>query len=105
MKTKGRIFFFFHGRIVRLIAWYLNRVCGGASHVYPYGKRGRYVVLINEDTYEKLDPDYWDEQSEKNHSDSYALGFRDAIKSAPMNPAWFLDETSSNNGSKEKDKS
>lgn len=41
---------FVHKYIVRFIAWYLKK-CGGASHVYPYGKQGRYVVIMNEDDY------------------------------------------------------
>lgn len=34
----------------RFIAWYLRR-CAGAFHVFPYGPRGRYVVIMNEDDY------------------------------------------------------
>lgn len=35
------------------IAWYLRR-CAGAFHVYPYGERGRYVVLMDEDAYHRF---------------------------------------------------
>lgn len=41
----------FHGHIVRFIAWYLRDRCGGASHVYPYGINGRYIVIMNERQY------------------------------------------------------
>lgn len=36
--------------IHKLICWYLGR-CGGTFHCYPYGKRGRYVVLMTEPEY------------------------------------------------------
>lgn len=36
--------------IHKLIQWYLRR-CGGAFHTSPYGPKGRYVVLMNEDQY------------------------------------------------------
>jgi len=32
------------------ICWYLRR-CGGAFHSYPYGKRGRYVVMMTDKQY------------------------------------------------------
>lgn len=36
--------------IHKVICWYLRR-CGGAFHCYPYGERGRYVVLMDEQQY------------------------------------------------------
>ena len=42
---------FLHGFIIRFIAWYMYEQCGGASHVYPYGNKGRYVVIMNERQY------------------------------------------------------
>ena len=33
-----------------LIVKYL-RSCWGAFHMFPYGRTGRYVVLMNEDEY------------------------------------------------------
>lgn len=41
----------FHKYIIRFIAWYLKDKCGGASHVYPYGEQGRYIVIMNEEDY------------------------------------------------------
>ena len=37
-----------HAAIVR----YLRR-CAGAFHHFPYGPRGRYVVLMNEDQFHR----------------------------------------------------
>lgn len=37
--------------IHRAICMYLNKFCGGAFHSYPYGKDGRYVVLMSEKQY------------------------------------------------------
>lgn len=34
----------------KIIVAYLRR-CGGAFHCYPYGPKGRYVVLMNESQY------------------------------------------------------
>lgn len=34
----------------RLMVWYLRR-CGSAFHTFPYGSRGRYVVLMSEAEY------------------------------------------------------
>ncbi|WP_312286848.1 hypothetical protein [Terrisporobacter sp.] len=45
---------FLHKRIIKFIAWYMRHVCGGASHVYPYGEQGRYVVIMNEYEYNKF---------------------------------------------------
>ena len=45
---------FLHKYIIRFIAWYIRDVCGGASHVYPYGEQGRYIVIMNEDKYNKF---------------------------------------------------
>lgn len=39
-----------HPWAIKLIAQYLL-YCGGASHVYPYGVKGRYVVIMNEQDY------------------------------------------------------
>lgn len=36
--------------IHKLIVWYLRR-CDGAFHCYPYGERGRYVMLMTETQY------------------------------------------------------
>ena len=36
-----------HSLIVRFMAYY----CGGATHVYPYGTEGRYIVIMNEVDY------------------------------------------------------
>lgn len=40
-----------HSKIIKFIAWYLRDRCGGASHVYPYGRDGRYIVMMNEKQY------------------------------------------------------
>lgn len=45
---------FLHKHIINFIAWYLRDVCGGASHVYPYGKQGRYLVIMDEPAYHYL---------------------------------------------------
>ena len=45
---------FLHKNMIRFIAWYLRNVCGGASHVYPYGEQGRYIVIMNENKYNKF---------------------------------------------------
>lgn len=45
---------FLHKYIIRFIAWYIRDMCGGASHVYPYGEQGRYIVIMNEDKYNKF---------------------------------------------------
>lgn len=45
---------FLHKYIIRFIAWYMRSVCGGASHVYPYGENGRYVVMMDEKEYNKF---------------------------------------------------
>ena len=45
---------FLHKYIIRFIAWYIRDICGGASHVYPYGEQGRYIVIMNEDKYNKF---------------------------------------------------
>lgn len=37
----------------KFIAWYLRR-CGGAAHCYPYGEQGRYLVLMDDDTYHRF---------------------------------------------------
>lgn len=42
---------YFHGYVIKFIAWYMREKCGGASHVYPYGDNGRYIVLMNERQY------------------------------------------------------
>ena len=34
----------------KLIIWHLHR-CAGAFHAYPYGERGRYVVLMTDSDY------------------------------------------------------
>ena len=47
MKMKNKI----HSRIVRFMAYYLKEHCGGATHVYPYGTEGRYIVIMNEEEY------------------------------------------------------
>jgi len=36
--------------IHRTICWYLRR-SGGAFHTYPYGKDGRYVVIMTDEKY------------------------------------------------------
>jgi len=36
--------------IHRLIVFYLRR-CSGAFHTFPYGPKGRYVVIMNEIQY------------------------------------------------------
>lgn len=33
--------------------WYLREVCGGSHHTCPYGPSGRYIVLMNEDQYNR----------------------------------------------------
>ena len=30
---------------------YLKECCRGATHVYPYGTEGRYIVIMNEEEY------------------------------------------------------
>ena len=40
-----------HSFIVRFMAYYLKKHCGGATHVYPYGIEGRYIVIMNEVDY------------------------------------------------------
>ena len=45
---------FLHKYIIRFIAWYIRDICGGASHVYPYGEQGRYIVIMKEDKYNKF---------------------------------------------------
>ena len=40
-----------HSFIVRFMAYYLKKHCGGATHVYPYGTEGRYIVIMNEVDY------------------------------------------------------
>ena len=40
--------------IHRFIVWYLRRA-GGAFHTFKYGVDGRYVVLMNETDYHKLE--------------------------------------------------
>lgn len=39
--------------IHKLICRYL-RHCSGSFHCYPYGPKGRYVVLMNEDQYHQF---------------------------------------------------
>ena len=43
-----------HSRIVRFMAYYLKKHCGGATHVYPYGVEGRYIVIMNEEEYNQF---------------------------------------------------
>ena len=38
-------------KIHSLIVRYLKERCGGATHVYPYGIEGRYIVIMNEEEY------------------------------------------------------
>ena len=38
-----------HSLVVRFMAYYLKERCGGATHVYPYGIEGRYIVIMNEE--------------------------------------------------------
>lgn len=45
---------FLHKYIIQFIAWYMRNMCGGASHVYEYGEQGRYVVIMNENQYNKF---------------------------------------------------
>ena len=40
-----------HSLVVRFMAYYLKEHCGGATHVYPYGIEGRYIVIMNEEEY------------------------------------------------------
>ena len=47
MKMKNKI----HSFVVRFMAYYLKEHCGGATHVYPYGTEGRYIVIMNEVDY------------------------------------------------------
>jgi hypothetical protein len=42
---------FLHSVIVNFISWYLRNKCGYAVHSYPYGKRGRYIVMMTENQY------------------------------------------------------
>ena len=38
----------------KFIAWYLRRQ-GGAAHCYPYGgEQGRYLVIMDDDTYHRF---------------------------------------------------
>ena len=43
-----------HSRIVRFMAYYLKKHCVGATHVYPYGIEGRYIVIMNEVEYNQF---------------------------------------------------
>jgi hypothetical protein len=45
---------FLHSIIVNFISWYLREKCGYAVHNYPYGKRGRYIVMITENQYHEF---------------------------------------------------
>ncbi len=57
----------------RFIVWYLRR-CAGAFHFFPYGPKGRYVVLMNETQYHRythLARDYYDEQPLKSPEKSH----------------------------------
>ena len=43
-----------HGYIIDFIAWYMRDICGCASHVYPYGDQGRYIVIMDEKVYHEF---------------------------------------------------
>ena len=43
-----------HSLIVHFMAYYLKKHCGGATHVYPYGTEGRYIVIMNEEEYHQF---------------------------------------------------
>lgn len=45
---------FLYKYLITFIAWYMRDICGGASHVYPYGDKGRYVVIMNERQYHEF---------------------------------------------------
>lgn len=36
-----------------IILWYIENMCGGDFHTRSYGPSGRYVVLMNEDQYNR----------------------------------------------------
>lgn len=36
--------------IHKLIVWYLRK-CAGVFHAYPYGRSGRYVMLMTDEQY------------------------------------------------------
>jgi len=60
----------------KFIAWYLRHICGGAAHCYSYGEQGRYLVIMDDDTYHRFTVLAKERKPEEFHKMVWAL--RDA---------------------------